>query len=308
MADGHTAVAQTCLAMALTGAHRHGFHLFPVRRDGKQPAQRASWKTIATRDLNQIRRWFGGPGRYNIGVATGLSGLVVVDLDVAHGEPAPERWASAQSGLDVFLALAADAQADPSLDTYTVRTPSGGLHLYFRAPAGRALRTTIGTLGWRIDTRAEGGYVVGAGSRRPQGHYVLEDEAAPIRPLPAWLAGALTSPPPLPPVARGGRELSSVRRTAYVQAILTLEANSVAGAPVGQRHRTLLRAARIFGELVGGRHLDEQDARRALLDAAEPHIGVADCTEREVTKTIDDGLAYGQRRPRIISAGSVRGA
>lgn len=65
-------------------------------------------------------------------------------------------------------------------------TPSGGAHLYYRAPEGAELRNTCGRLGWRIDTRAHGGYVLAAGSRLsgPAGarYEVLRDQApAPLR-------------------------------------------------------------------------------------------------------------------------------
>lgn len=47
-------------------------------------------------------------------------------------------------------------------------TPTGGTHPYFAAPVdGPELRNTQGAaggLGWLVDTRAAGGYVVGAGS------------------------------------------------------------------------------------------------------------------------------------------------
>jgi hypothetical protein len=57
--------------------------------------------------------------------------------------------------------------------TYTVATASGGEHLYFRQPVGLQLRNTQGEhgsgLGWCIDTRGHGGFVVAAGSRRMDG-------------------------------------------------------------------------------------------------------------------------------------------
>jgi hypothetical protein len=61
-----------------------------------------------------------------------------------------------------------------------------------------------------------------------------------------------------------------------------------------------LRAARTLGRLVAGGELPEQQARARLLDAARGHIDVDECTAREVTRDIDDGLAYGQRLPRRL--------
>jgi hypothetical protein len=53
--------------------------------------------------------------------------------------------------------------------------------------------------------------------------------------------------------------------------------------------------------------VSEDDARHALLDAAARHIGVDHCTEREITRTIDDGIAYGKRLPRRVTDGSHDG-
>jgi hypothetical protein len=47
-------------------------------------------------------------------------------------------------------------------DTYTVETPSGGRHSYFRQPSAQQLGSSAGRIGWKIDTRGHGGYVVGA--------------------------------------------------------------------------------------------------------------------------------------------------
>ena len=85
----------------------------------------------------------------------------------------------------MFARLAAEA-GEPIPTTYTVATPSGsGLHLYFRQPAqGPLLRNTQGRLGWCIDTRGEGGFVVAAGSRRSDGRRYRVVTEAPVAPLP----------------------------------------------------------------------------------------------------------------------------
>ncbi|MFQ6398042.1 bifunctional DNA primase/polymerase [Nocardia sp. KC 131] len=54
------------------------------------------------------------------------------------------------------------------------------MHLYYRAPRKRLLRNTIGRLGWRIDSRGSGGYIVAAQSELPHGSYRVADEHAPI--------------------------------------------------------------------------------------------------------------------------------
>jgi len=282
------------LAAALAAAERDWL-VFPVAPAGKTPAI-SGWQERATSDPRPIHRWWRGDIAMNIGIATGRSGLVVVDLDRGRGDVPPARFAGARDGQDVLAMLAAEAGAELPTHTYTVSTP-GGCHLYFRAPAGVELRCTAGTVGWRIDTRAHGGYVVGAGSTRPEGSYrVMRD--GPVAELPGWLVSALTPPRP-----ESGQplELSAVRAGAYVRAIVAGEAREVAGARTGTRHRTLLKAARTLGRLVGGGELAEADAWRALLDAAAGHVGVDGCAPAEVHRTIGDGLAFGKRLPRRIT-------
>lgn len=273
----------------------------PPGRDGLRCPDRwdghLGWERRATTDRRWIYRWWSGDSSKNVGVATGRSGLVVVDLDDGDGACPPDRFAGVRHGLEVLVMLATAAGVDVPTDTYTVEFP-GSRHLYFRAPVGLKLRNTTGKLGWRIDTRGHGGYVVAAGSRSREGRYrVLHD--GPVAELPDWLAEALAptlAPEPGPPM-----RLSRHRARAYVRAIVDSETQEVAAARTGTRHDTLLKAARNLGRLVGGGELDEDEARHALLDASARHIGVDDCPAKEVTDTIDDGIAYGKRLPRRIT-------
>lgn len=287
-------------AAALSAASR-GWSVFPLVPGEKIPAIR-DWERRATTGQQQIHRWWGDGARNNVGVATGRSGLVVIDLDGARGGVAPERFAGARNGHDALAMLAAEAGAEMPTDTFAVATP-GGRHLYFRTPSEVSLRNSAGALAWRVDTRAHGGYVVAAGSVREQGIYRVE-RYAPVAELPAWLARALI-PRPLPtPVIR--IELSRERADAYVRAIVEREAQLVAAACTGTRHHTLLKAARTLGRLVGGEELSEADARRALHTAAAGHVGVDGTTPREVHQTIEDGLRYGMRLPRRVAGSADR--
>lgn len=293
------------LRAALAAASR-GWFVFPVTPGGKTPLV-DRWEQRATTDRAQIHRWWGGGAPLNIGVAAGRSGLVVVDLDDGHGDTAPAEFAGAKDGAEVFEILARRAGSEPPWDTYSVATPNGR-HLYFRAPDGLELRNTVAALGWRVDTRAHGGYVVAAGSRRAEGSYRLLHRG-PVAELPEWLVEVLRpAPSQIPSSPAGGGEaleLSRGRAGAYVRAIVEGEAALVAAARTGTRHDTLLKAARTLGRLVGGGELEEDTARETLRDAASGHIGVDGCTAAEVARTVDDGLAYGRRMPRRIRGGAT---
>lgn len=289
------------LLAAAQRAATAGLHVFPLWPGTKVPTVEG-WEDVATCDADRVRDWWT-QYPWNIGIATGPSGLLVVDLDVGRGDLAPPEWAGAQGGRDVLAQLAA-AHAQPTPEhTLTVLTPSGGRHLYFRQPPGLELRNTAGRLGWRVDTRGHGGYVVGPGSRRGDATYrVLH--AGDVVELPGWLATALTPPPPLPPPARapgpGRTTTSSGRAAAYLQAVVDGECAAVAAAPVGERHQILLRAARRLGHWVGGGALGEGEAREVLAAAAAHYIGVKGYTSRQVERDIDDGLDYGARLPRTL--------
>jgi len=281
------------MQMAMAAAQA-GNYVFPLQAAGKRPAFKG-WQDAATRQQADIRRlWRTVP--YNIGIACGPSRLLVIDLDAHDQDDPPPQWAGAVDGRDVLTRLARAAGRPVPSQTLTVRTPAGW-HLYFRCPPESGLRNSTARLGWRIDTRGVGGYVVAPGSRCPGGVYRIV-RRTPVADLPDWLSDALTPPPPPP---RHRLVLPDYRAHAYLSAVLRNEADAITSAPIGQRHKTLLRAAGALGRLVGGGELDEHDARAVLHDAARHHIGFRGFTEAEAARTIDDGLDYGARRPRRIS-------
>ena len=285
------------LPRAALAAARSGLYVFPVCPYGKAPAVRG-WEHAATTDPSVITAWWRARS-YNIGIATGPSRLLVVDLDTARDTIPPPQWAGSRSGEDVLRMLAADAAQPYPGHTFTVTTPSGGRHLYFRMPTAAALRNTAGRLGWKIDTRGHGGFVVAAGSRRRDGRYRVTHNRD-IAPLPAWLAIALTV---ARPISGPGERLAGppVTRSRYLQAIIAGDSDAVAAARPGTRHTTLLAAACTLGRLVAGGELDDHDARSALLHSAARHVGIAGMTQREIADTITDGIRYGSRRPRRLA-------
>jgi hypothetical protein len=292
----------TRLRRAALAAARSGLHVFPVRPYGKTPAVR-DWEHAATTDPAAITAWWRARP-YNIGIATGPSQLLVVDLDTARGAAPPPRWAGAHGGGHVLRLLTGQAGQPYPDDTLVVTTPSGGQHLYFRMPTGTGLRNTAGRLGWKIDTRGHGGFVVAAGSIRRDGRYRITRHRE-IAPLPAWLTRALTPATPdpaTPPDQPGQRPRDLPRnRQSYLQAILDGETDAVAVAHLGTRHSTLLAAACTLGCLIAGGELDDHLARRALHHAAARHLGIDGMSQREITDTITDGIRYGLQRPRRLA-------
>lgn len=199
------------LEAALNAAER-GWRVFPCQPGGKQPGVKDRWEARACADPAVIREHW--PRRANVGVACGPSGLVVVDCDQAkEGQAPPPEWAEpgVGGGLDALALLAERLGETLPLDTYQVRTPSGGWHFYFLAPEGSTVRNSASKLAWKVDVRANGGYVVGAGSATPQGAYEAVCEGA-VEPLPAWLLRALTETPKPAAAAAAARPVRQRRR------------------------------------------------------------------------------------------------
>ncbi|MDX3003252.1 bifunctional DNA primase/polymerase [Kribbella solani] len=280
---------------ALWHAER-GLSVFPLAPQSKRPAVE-DWPHIATTDPDQIARWWS-TAPYNVGVATGPSGLLVVDLDRPKdaGEVVPEPWCSrgALCGRDVLELLAADT-GEQLPRTWSVRTAGSGQHLYFRQPEGSELGNTAGRLGWRIDTRGHGGYVVGAGSITCAGRYRATDLQVP-QPLPGWIIDALDTTVTAMTMPADPSALRNA--SAYTLAALSGEIENVLAATPGHRNDTLNRAAFALGQLVGAVLLDQHIARDELLSAAG-RIGLP---RPEAERTITSGLTAGARRPRQRTA------
>ena len=273
----------------------------------------------ATTDPDVITAWLRAYPRCRWGIATGPAALVVIDPDTGKGAP-PDRVLPDQGpneptppgitdGADV-MCWAADRSAGRwPVDTYTVTTVSGGTHVYFTAPTGITITSGAGMaggLGWCVDIRAHGGWVVAPGTTCPAGTWTLDDPASAVMPLPAWIllrlaaAGRITdlgnlTPQPLasrPTTARPIQRRDEGRH--YVTAALTRELDAVATAGQGQRNVTLNRAAFNVGTLIDAAGLDLRAVADALLDAAT----AAGLPEAEAKTAIRRGLAAGRSRPR----------
>ncbi|WP_410585429.1 bifunctional DNA primase/polymerase [Amycolatopsis sp. lyj-108] len=287
-------------------AIRRGWRVFPQAPRSKRPAIRR-WEQRATLDPETVNRWWGRFPDSNVGIACGPSGLLVLDLDAAHG-PVPAPWANlgVAHGSDVIALLAARARERVPSNTLVIATPRGGEHWYFRRPPGTTLRSTIGDrgrgLGWRTDTRGPGAAVTAPGSVGSTGvpYVIVRDR--PIAELPDWLVAALTPPPPpARPLSAPVLPTTSRRVVAYVNAAVAAESRNVATAKEGQRHITLYAAAAALGELLANGWITEPAITHHLTEAARHHLGVADFSWNELTTTIRDGIAKGRRTRRVLS-------
>lgn len=140
-----------------------GCKIFPCVVGGKEPATRDGWH-VATDDPAQLAEWSRVNPEFNWAVATGLSGLFVIDVD-----PNGLDWWAKLLERDTAIREAVGA-------AYQVRTPRGGLHVYFKGEGP----STASRIADGIDTRGgiqrdgkiiSGGYVLLPGSKTSAGSY-----------------------------------------------------------------------------------------------------------------------------------------
>lgn len=150
--------------IALATAEK-GFYVFPLIPGGKIPTIK-DWPNKASRDENEISQWWATSPESNIGICTNRyledKALVVIDVDLKHDK----------NGYAVLKALR--SKGDRLVETLSVKTPSGGVHLYYSVDREKNIRSGANVLGKGVDIRADGGFVVAPGSTVNGRKYTVE--------------------------------------------------------------------------------------------------------------------------------------
>lgn len=228
---------------------KRGWAVMPL--DGKRPATAHGWKDADT-DVEQIVAWFAGTD-HNVGIATGLSDLLVVDLD---GDDAVEWWLR--------------QQPTPTAVALTGR----GQHWYYRGNGP----STAGRIAPGVDTRGRGGYVVAPPSLHPlTGAAYRWQDAGALATVPGRLRDALTPPRP-------ARRPKYPARGLLPNAALSALATDVRTAPPGTRNDRLNLAAYDARTLLTD--VDEAEVVEVLVRAGT----VAGLGEDECRRTVASGL------------------
>jgi putative DNA primase/helicase len=289
-----------------------GWHVFPVQRGSKEPQNvpgvNVNGHLGATTDPDLIRRMWRDNILANVGIATGPSGLLVIDIDANRwkgkvGETTwkhllLEQYPSWVPVKETAVELdSAPIQMDPpdEVNTYEVRTWSGGTHLFFLDPDGE-VRNSTSKLGPDVDTRGAGGYVVAAPSVVSEdghsGQYVLRYDR-PLLYRPQWVVDALARPEPRQ--RRTGAPLAAqervVRRVNYL-------ADELREAPEGSGNDTAARVGYMAGQYVGAGQMDEEDAISILLDAVSGWNHQNPRGADALRATIERQVSEGMRNPR----------
>lgn len=268
---------------AATAYARAGLAVFPCVAGEKRPLTEHGL-TDATADLARVTSWWRRWPQANIGLATGRpGGFDVLDIDVhpgGSGFPALRR--ARQAGL---------------VDGWTVlvRSPSGGVHLYFPVAPEREQRS------WalpkaHVDFRGAGGYVIAPPSRVTDGQgggrgYRLIATGGAPEPFEGGELRRLLDPPRprprVPPVVglAGG---PGERLGAWL-----------AAQPEGNRNRALFWAACRQAEAGV-----PQDEARLVLGSAAGRTGLG---EREIDATLASAYRTTTRQHDTPTAGMARG-
>jgi P4 family phage/plasmid primase-like protien len=123
----------------------------PTRLKTKRPVGR--WRGVTETPQSVLETWPTAPD-IGVGLLTGPSRLVVVDLDVKSRDTTTGTLIDGVANWSALL-----ARLGLSAFTPQETTPSGGQHVYFWAQDDRPLKTGVGAkVG--IDIRGDGGFIV----------------------------------------------------------------------------------------------------------------------------------------------------
>jgi putative DNA primase/helicase len=117
---------------------RRGMSVFPCEK--KIPLVATGFKA-ASRDEEQIRKWWSAHPDAQIGLPTGrVNGLFVLDIDGEQGASIAAKWKLPE--------------------TFTVETQPRHWQAWFKQPEGVETKCSAGVLGPELDVRGDGGYVI----------------------------------------------------------------------------------------------------------------------------------------------------
>jgi hypothetical protein len=152
-----------------------GWYVFPCDVT-KKPMITGGFHS-ATTDHEQVKQWWVRWPNAAIGVDTGRSGLVVIDLDQHGDKNGFISWRKLGFTLDGAMIS---------------RTPNGGRHLIYKDTTGGEVKNSASKLGPGIDVRSNGGYILVPPSEIHSGFYqALSDWKLDPAPLPDELRDAI---------------------------------------------------------------------------------------------------------------------
>ena len=296
-------IDQNSLKAAALAHAKNGFYVIPLVENSKRPLI-SDWQNRATTNPLQIDSWWTDHPNANIGIACEVSNLIVIDLDTSKGAVPSSPWneVGAKNGEDVFKEICRKAGDSQLFETYSVKTPSGGKHLYFYDQTIAIKQGTEVNGWWRVDTRSKGGYIVAEGSRLINSASGITDQYrsvgnhSVVLNFPAWLRDEL-SPNAVrenlvAPSSIHSSNISSnpVFSREFAEQVLSERCALIRNTLEGSRNQSLIRHATYIGKIISMGSLDEREASQSLLEAAI----ASGLTQFESVNAIKAGIKYGK--------------
>jgi len=296
-------IDQNSLKAAALAHAKNGFYVIPLVENSKRPLI-SDWQNRATTNPLQIDSWWSEHPNANIGIACEVSNLIVIDLDTSKGAVPSSPWneLGVKNGEDVFREICRKAGDLNLFETYSVKTPSGGKHLYFYDQNIAIKQGTEVNGWWRVDTRSKGGYIVAEGSRfinssnGVTSHYQSIGNSVVLN-FPTWLRDEL-SPRAIKENLVASSSISTSRVSGnqifsreFAKQVLSERCALVRNTPEGRRNQSLIKHATYIGKIIGVGSLDEKTAFVSLLEAAIS----SGLNHFESVNAINAGIKYGKK-------------
>ncbi len=252
-------------------ASKNKWRFFPIKPKSKEPWIKG-WQTEATCDLAKLRAWATMFPGCNWGWAIS-DDYAVVDVDGDEGKQSIAELKNAGCKLPNSL---------------TFKT-AHGTHQVYKTDV--TVSNSVSKLGNKIDTRANGGYIVFPGSTHPTGvqYKILKDVS--IAKAPAWIAEKLSS----------AKNAPSSKRT---------KKSADRDVPVGERNNSLFKlGCQLHSKGVADDEVfDALHARNAEFSVplADSEVGTIakSATQYEIPSNVQATL--NSERPKVMLSGDNR--
>jgi hypothetical protein len=235
---------------------RAAISIFPCELEAKRPCYGVRFTCASARNENGVAYYWRKFPEARPAINLGGAGLVVIDLDRNHGDGA-DGVAEFERLLDEYAELLAGCPM--------VRTPSNGIHIYFKQPNGiEPIGNSASRIAPGIDVRGFHGFVLAPDSVNSDGEFYQSIAGTPdlcegfvagaIPEIPAWLAKLAEKPLRVIESIRGPTVAPAVvdcDRRPYGVAVLEGEARDLANAPVGSRNATVNKASFVIASKAG---------------------------------------------------------